>query len=127
MIKKFPALKLALLSLFVIAAFSTGSALAQNSSTALTEVEGKKVCMITDQLFIKDQIPVDVEGKTYYGCCEMCKAKLKNHAENRTAVDPISGKQVDKAEAVIGAAPDGSIFYFESEENLNQYNPTAIN
>ena len=127
MMKKFSVIKLVLLSLFVIAAFTTGNALAQDSSSALTEVEGKKVCMITNQLFIKDQIPVEVEGKTYYGCCEMCKAKLKNHAENRTAVDPISGKQVDKAEAVIGVAQDGSIFYFESEENLNEYNPTAIN
>jgi len=94
----------------------------QQSST-LSEVDSKYVCMITDQEFDKEQIPVEVDGKTYYGCCEMCKAKLNNDPQSRVAIDPVSGNQVDKAEAVIGAAPDGKVFYFESEENLTQFNP----
>ena len=99
----------------------------QNSSSSLTEVKGIKVCMVTDQLFVKDQIPVELEGKTYYGCCEMCKGKLKNNPDSRVAIDPISGNQVDKAQAVIGAAPDGSVYYFESEENLAKYKPALSN
>lgn len=121
--KKYTALKLLLMSFVALCVFAAGDSLAQDSSNTLTEVEGKKVCMITNQLFIKDQIPVEVDGKTYYGCCEMCKAKLKNVPENRVAVDPISGNQVDKSQAIIGAAPDGSIYYFESEENLKKYHP----
>jgi len=82
---------------------------------------------MTNQLFVKEQIPVEVEGKTYYGCCEMCKAKIKNDPESREATDPVSGNKVDKAESVIGAAPDGSIFYFESEENLANFSASSAN
>jgi len=87
----------------------------------LDRVETAKVCMVNNQIFAKDQIPVEVEGKTYYGCCEMCKATLKNDINARMAVDPISKRPVDKAEAVIGAAKDGSVFYFENEENLAKF------
>ncbi|GJM15079.1 MAG: hypothetical protein DHS20C13_04060 [Thermodesulfobacteriota bacterium] len=114
-----------LFALIVLISFSSQS-YADNSkqqSSALSEVDSKYVCMITDQEFAREQIPVEVEGKTYYGCCEMCKAKIKNNPQSRLATDPVSGNNVDKAEAVIGAAPDGKVFYFESEENLSQYTP----
>ncbi len=121
-------LKLFVLSFIALALFMTGSAIADESpESSLKEVEGKKVCMITNQLFVKDQIPVDLEGKTYYGCCEMCEAKLKDNPESRVATDPVSGNKVDKSEAVIGAASDGSIYYFESEENLKSYSPIVTN
>ncbi|MFB3147111.1 MAG: hypothetical protein ACE10J_00415 [Thermodesulfobacteriota bacterium] len=99
----------------------------QQTSSSLTEVDSKYVCMVTNQLFVKEQIPVELEGKTYYGCCEMCKAKIKNNPQSREATDPVSGKKVDKAEAVIGATTDGSIYYFESAENLAEFNPSAVN
>jgi YHS domain-containing protein len=85
------------------------------------KVESKRVCMVTNQEFEKDQIPVVVEGRTYYGCCEGCKKTLASNAAVRTAVDPVSGKAVDKAVAVIGAKPDGSTLYFENEANLKKY------
>ena len=87
----------------------------------LKRVETKKVCMVNNQVFDKDQIPVTVEGKTYYGCCEMCKERLSKDAAARTAVDPVSGKTVDKATAVIGALPDGKVLYFESQETYEKY------
>ncbi|MEE9176492.1 MAG: hypothetical protein V3U19_10005 [Thermodesulfobacteriota bacterium] len=99
----------------------------QQTSSSLTEVDSKYVCMVTNQLFVKEQIPVELEGKTYYGCCEMCKAKIKNNPQSREATDPVSGKKVDKAEAVIGASADGNICYFESEENLAEFNPSTVN
>lgn len=99
----------------------------QQTSSSLTEVDSKYVCMVTNQLFVKEQIPVEVEGKTYYGCCEMCEAKIKNNPQSREATDPVSGKKVDKAEAIIGATADGSIYYFESGENLAEFNPSAKN
>ncbi len=121
-------LKLFVLSFLALALFMTGSSIAdETSESSLKEVEGKNVCMITDQLFVKDQIPVELEGKTYYGCCEMCEAKLKNNPESRLGIDPVSGGKVDKSQAVIGAAPDGSVYYFESEENLEKYNVSAKN
>jgi len=118
---------LVIASIISLSAFTQADNTNQQTSSSLTEVDSKYVCMITNQLFVKEQIPVEVEGKTYYGCCEMCKAKIKNNPKSREATDPISGNQVDKAEAVIGAATDGSIYYFESEENLAQFNPSSVN
>ena len=88
---------------------------------ALKRVETKKVCMVNNTVFEKDQIPVAVQGKTYYGCCEMCKERLAKDAGARTAVDPVTGKKVDKATAVIAAQADGKVLYFESEKTLAQY------
>jgi YHS domain-containing protein len=87
----------------------------------LKRVETKKVCMVNNQVFEKDQIPVNVEGKTYYGCCEMCKERLAKDAAARTGVDPVTGKPVDKATAVIAAMPDGKVLYFESQETYEKY------
>lgn len=128
MLKTYSGLNIFIMGFLALSFFIAGVSNAQqNSSSSLTEVEGVKVCMVTDQLFVKDQIPVELEGKTYYGCCEMCKGKLKNNPDSRVAIDPVSGNQVDKAQAVIGAAPDGSVYYFESEENLTKFKPSAIN
>jgi YHS domain-containing protein len=91
----------------------------------LTKVETKKVCMINEHNMDKDQIPVEVDGKTYYGCCEMCKKALAENAEKRVATDPVTGKQVDKATAVIAAQKDGRVFYFESDETLAKYNASV--
>ena len=88
----------------------------------LKKVEPKTVCMVNEQAMGKDQIPVEVDGKTYYGCCEMCKKALADNAEKRVATDPVTGKAVDKAKAVIAAQEDGRVWYFESEETLAKYN-----
>ena len=87
----------------------------------IKKVDSKRVCMVNNTLFDKDQIPVAVDGKTYFGCCEMCKGRLAQDAAIREAVDPISGKPVDKAKAVIGAMPDGKVLYFESDKTFAEY------
>jgi YHS domain-containing protein len=88
----------------------------------LTRVETKTVCMINEHAMGKDQIPIEIDGRTYYGCCEMCKKALASDAAKRVAVDPVSGKQVDKATAVIASQEDGRVFYFENEASLGKYN-----
>ena len=88
----------------------------------LTRVETKTVCMINEHAMGKDQIPIEIEGRTYYGCCDMCKKALAADATKRAAVDPVSGKQVDKATAVIASQEDGRVFYFENEANLAKHN-----
>ncbi|MCS5597025.1 MAG: hypothetical protein NZ828_07205 [Alphaproteobacteria bacterium] len=87
----------------------------------LERVEPEYVCMVNDQRFPNVQIPVEVNGKTYYGCCQMCKAKLESVQEIREGRDPVSGVIVDKASAVIGAGPDWTAYYFENEENLKLF------
>lgn len=99
----------------------------ESAATALVQVEAKFVCMINDQRFSKAQIPVDVGGRTYYGCCEMCKERLRGDESSRAGIDPVSGKKVDKATAVIGATPDGTVYYFETAENLKRFKPAATN
>ena len=108
------------LALVCLLALSFGVAQA-GEKAELKRVETKKVCMVNNQVFEKDQIPVTVEGKTYYGCCEMCKERLAKDAAARTATDPVTGKPVDKATAVIAAMPDGKVLYFESQETYEKY------
>jgi len=118
----------AALSLYTVqaSAQNQGSDTTQaNTSTDLKQVESKYVCMVTNQLYDKEQIPVAVEGKMYYGCCQMCEAKLKEDPSSRMATDPVSGKEVDKSTAVIGAAPDGKVYYFESIEDLRAFGSTT--
>ncbi len=90
-------------------------------SAVLTPVAAHLVCMVNDKYFGKQQIPVIVEDRTYYGCCEMCKTTLRVKSHLRVAVDPVSGRTVDKALAMIGAMPDGRVYYFENEENLRRF------
>ncbi|MDZ4085096.1 MAG: hypothetical protein U1E10_19290 [Bdellovibrionales bacterium] len=87
----------------------------------LKVVPNDKVCMVTNMLFPRTQIPVSHAGKTYYGCCENCKKTLSEDAASRMAVDPVSGKSVDKATAVIAAREDGTVVYFESKKTFESY------
>ncbi len=87
--------------------------------------DSSTVCMMNDRVMGQPQIPVVVEGKTYYGCCAMCKERLTNDAAARKASDPATGRSVDKAKAVIAQRPDGSVLYFESRETLRRYRARA--
>lgn len=91
----------------------------------VVRVEPKLVCMINDRSMAMDQIPVVIEGRTYYGCCPMCKERLEKDASSRVAVDPVTGRKVDKSKAVIGALPGAAVVYFESAETLAKYNAGA--
>lgn len=96
-----------------------------SGDAALVRVEAKYVCMPNNKRFEKEQIPIEIDNKTYYGCCKMCVNMLKLDPDTRSAVDPVSGRQVDKAVAVIGAAPDKTVYYFENEKNLRKYKPKS--
>lgn len=104
-----------------LAVLLLGAFAATARAEPLTKVEAKRVCMVNDTVFPRDQIPVQVDGRTYFGCCEMCKGKLATDAAIRSSVDPVSGKAVDKATAVIGAGADGKVQYFESDRTFNEY------
>jgi YHS domain-containing protein len=122
--KLFPIIATALCVLASVPFFS-GNLFAKGQEPArehgLVQVEAKYVCMVNNQRFDKEQIAVKVKERTYYGCCEMCKEKRRSNAKSRVAIDPVSGKEVDKATAVIGASPDGKVFYFENLDNLKQF------
>jgi len=115
-------LALALFSVPAIAAAQTHGEHAHHQQTvALHTVESQYVCMVTNQAFDKPQLAIPVGGKTYYGCCPMCKKRLEQNASLRMATDPVSSEQVDKAVAVIGATQTGAVYYFKSVENMWKY------
>ena len=88
----------------------------------LTRVtDASQVCMVTNQYMGAPQIPVEVQGKTYFGCCEMCKTRLSNEPAAREATDPVTGQTVDKATAVIAKQPDGKLLYFASADTFARY------
>ncbi|HKO01687.1 MAG TPA: hypothetical protein VJ032_08345 [Thermoanaerobaculia bacterium] len=107
--------------LFAVAGFAADAAKATPKGP-LKQVESKTVCMVNEHAMGSDQIPVVVDGKTYYGCCDMCKKTLQTDAAKRVATDPVSGKPVDKAVAIIAAAEGGRVVYFETVANLDRYN-----
>ncbi|HNP94360.1 MAG TPA: hypothetical protein PKJ63_01985 [Cyclobacteriaceae bacterium] len=86
-------------------------------------VDPKVVCMVNNMYVGVDQIPVPIEGRTYYGCCDQCVRDLTNNENVRHAIDPYSKVSVDKAHAFITIDPakKGAILYFESEENAKKY------
>lgn len=92
------------------------------AAASLTLVTDRSlVCMVNNQFMGRPQIPIEVEGRTYYGCCEMCKGRLGSDPSSRVSTDPVSGNTVDKATAVIGRSSDGRTLYFESDQTFAAY------
>jgi YHS domain-containing protein len=83
--------------------------------------DASSVCMVRNHFMGRPQIPVVVNGRTYYGCCEGCKQRLLHDPNARAAVDPISRRSVDKAEAVVAIDASGGLLYFENEANFRAY------
>ena len=94
------------------------------AQTSSAKIESSKVCYVNNKFMGIDQIPVLVDNKTYYGCCEGCVTKLQeNLGDVRYGVDPLTGEKVDKAMAYIVLSPLGNndVLYFESEKNYLAY------
>lgn len=113
------------ISLFLIL-FSTTLSFTAQAKETLQIVQNQKVCMVTNMVFPRDQIPVTHAGKTYYGCCENCKKTLSEDASARIAIDPVTKSKVDKASAVIAARADGSVIYFENKKTFEHYQRTGV-
>ena len=86
------------------------------------QVPTKQVCMVNDAYMAKDQIPVPVNGKTYYGCCQMCVKTLNEQETARIATDPQTGEKVDKTEAyIVLLDKEGTVAYFKNKANAEAY------
>lgn len=84
-------------------------------------VDSSLVCMGTDQVPGKAMIPIEIEGRTYYGCCPNCNERLRTDKRVRMATDPVSGEAVDKALAFIVEGSGGRALYFKSAETAKKY------
>jgi YHS domain-containing protein len=93
------------------------------TSAAKHQLAPNTVCMVNNAYMGgKEQIPVSYDGKTYYGCCNMCIKRIKTDRSVRYALDPFSGQEVDKALAFIVPSRDGSqVQYFASEANFRAF------
>ncbi|WP_409516984.1 hypothetical protein [Empedobacter sp.] len=86
------------------------------------KVPNKQVCMVNNAYMGKDQFEVPYDGKTYYGCCNMCVERIPNDETARKAKDPFTGKEIDKANAYIVLKDrQGNVDYFENEENYKKF------
>ncbi len=106
----------------IMALLAYSEAEARRTEVKARLVDPKVVCMVNDAVMGKAQIPVKFEGKTYYGCCEGCVEKLKSNRSARYSVDPVTGNEVDKANAVILEGDSGEALYFESLDTAGKYN-----
>jgi YHS domain-containing protein len=108
--------------------FAGTSALNMELQASQVRLKTSFVCMMNDAFMGVEQIPVEVGGKTYYGCCQSCKSALVNDVSVRTAVDPYTGNAVDKAEAFIVKEPGSAkqVLYFESEESFRKYSEKLL-
>lgn len=114
-------LKSVIFVVFVLSVFKTTYAqnnTEQQSYVVGSQVPNELVCMVNDAYMGKPQIPVPVNGKTYYGCCQMCVSTLNEKESARTGIDPFSKKPIDKTEAyIVLMTKEGEVAYFESKEN----------
>ena len=86
------------------------------------QVPSIQVCMVNDAYMAKDQIPVPVNGKTYYGCCQMCVKTLNEQETARIAIDPQTNEKVDKTEAyIVLLDKEGTVGYFKNKANAEAY------
>lgn len=110
--------------LLLVGIGATQLAVAQKTAPEIKikKVDSKLICMVNNKYMGVEQIPIKVEGKTYYGCCQNCVSTLNNNLSARYGVDPVTKKKVDKATAYI-VTFDGSnnVLYFQSEKTYQTY------
>jgi len=103
---------------------------AQETETSQTRVQSQNivpmlnnVCMVDNEYKDSLMLAIDLDGKTYYGCCQPCTEYLEADEAIRFAHDPVTNNLVNKADAFIAFEKAGTckVLYFESEENFKLY------
>ncbi|MAZ48992.1 MAG: hypothetical protein CME65_10530 [Halobacteriovoraceae bacterium] len=112
------------LALLFFTVFVSTDIFAKNDVNNFIEVtEKNKVCMVNNfynPMADFTEFKVNVEKKSYYGCCAMCKDKLKMSSNHRMATDPLTNEKISKADAYIVAdkTNKGRTYYFKSKSNF---------
>ena len=112
-------------SIGLVLVILSASLVVRAAGERVKHVDAKYVCMITKKHFQTEQMQVNVEGRTYYACCDMCKTQLLEDPSARTDVDPVSGNKIDKATAVVGIDQAGNVYFFETLHNLERFRVPA--
>lgn len=90
------------------------------SAFAELKVEQNRVCMPQNLVFDRDMIPVQLNDRTYYGCCEGCIVQITQNEALRMGQDGLTGENIDKSQAVV-LDIHGKAMYFASAENAKKY------
>ncbi len=116
-------MKTLIISMIILTASLAASNPVKAQTQAKGKVESSYVCYVNNKYMGKEQIPVEVNGKTYYGCCQGCVGNLKKNRAVRYAKDPLTGKEVDKATAYIVIKEIGKtdVLYFENKANYEKF------
>ncbi len=88
------------------------------------QIKPTDICMFYNVILdAPSEYPVEVDGKTYYGCCDYSSSQLREDSTTRFSIDPFSGEKVDKVGALIFPDPnrDNGVLYFKTKDNYLQY------
>lgn len=102
----------------------TDSKTASKDGVYMWPVKKDQICMVQKYDMEAKTTPVVLDGKTYWVCCEGCKNSITKDKKERVIADPVSGKIVNKADAVVGRASNGQVHFFENEKNMAAFRPT---
>lgn len=106
-------------------AFWTAACHPSKIASFMEPVPKDEICMVQKYYMGPGKMtPVVLDNKTYYVCCQGCKDTITKDPNERWAIDPVSGKKVNKADAVLGKATNGQIHFFESEADRDAFRPT---
>ncbi len=120
--KKVPSSFLKFAGLLIIAPIAAWIIMGAGGNKAgLTIIDPSHTCMGSNMAQAKAQNYADIDGKRYYGCTNMCITNLKENPGFRYGIDPVSGKRVDKATALVAKQSHGALLYFEGEETFRAY------
>ena len=108
---------------FAVLFFSVNIYAKNNVGNFIEVTEKNKVCMVNNfynPMADFTEFKVSVQKKSYYGCCAMCKDKLKMSSNHRMASDPLTNERISKADAYIVAdkTNKGKTIYFKNKSNF---------
>lgn len=112
------------LALLFFTIFVSTDIFAKNDINNFIEVaEKNKVCMVNNfynPMADFTEFKVKVDKKNYYGCCAMCKNKLRTSSNHRMGTDPLTNEKISKANAFIVAdkTNNGRTYYFKNKSNF---------
>ncbi len=87
----------------------------------LRKVDNKAINMVTNRLFRGEQRSLRIDGKDYFIPNEDYVYNFRQNLSLRYAVDPFTGKRVDKSGALAYADYRDRVFYFESEQSYMDF------
>ena len=95
----------------------------QAAAEPIERVDAKHVCMVNNTVFDKDQIAVNVDGKTYFGCCDVQAGRLRPTRPRVPRRDPVTASRRQGRRHRRDAGRQ--VLRFENDKTFSQYKNRA--